>query len=131
MNTSIKKRICVVCQSKFNGYGRSWYCQPCANDVLYLQRKVTIKLHRRIKAGSMPKANALDCSDCGKPAICYDHRDYTKPYKVVPVCTGCNIRRGPAKKYFKNERERIIFSEKKLIKKPSFAELHRSPIKEK
>jgi hypothetical protein len=35
------------------------------------------------------------CVDCGNPAECYDHRDYTRPLKVEPVCKACNNRRGP------------------------------------
>lgn len=126
-----KKRICIVCLGNFKGHGRAWYCNACAIDVLFLQRRITVKLHKRIKAGVIPRADKLHCVDCGNSASCYDHRDYTKPYKVEPVCNGCNIRRGPAKKFFKNDRDRIIFSESRLIKKPSFAELFRLPIKEK
>src|SRR5882757_3040768 len=34
------------------------------------------------------------CADCNKPALAYDHRDYSKPLDVVPVCLPCNTRRG-------------------------------------
>lgn len=37
------------------------------------------------------------CTDCDKPAQVYDHRDYSRPLEVEPVCQKCNIRRGPAK----------------------------------
>lgn len=36
------------------------------------------------------------CVDCGAPAAVYDHREYARPLDVVPVCRGCNARRGPA-----------------------------------
>lgn len=36
------------------------------------------------------------CVDCGKPAQCYDHRDYLEPLDVDPVCMRCNGKRGPA-----------------------------------
>lgn len=35
-----------------------------------------------------------ECADCGKKAECYDHRDYSKPIDVEPVCIACNKRRG-------------------------------------
>lgn len=37
------------------------------------------------------------CVDCRtKPAVDYDHRDYTKPLEVDPVCRRCNLMRGHA-----------------------------------
>lgn len=38
----------------------------------------------------------VPCVDCGKPAQCYDHRDYLEPLDVDPVCVKCNQDRGPA-----------------------------------
>ena len=38
------------------------------------------------------------CIDCGATATCYDHRDYSKPWAVEPVCDRCNKLRGPATK---------------------------------
>jgi hypothetical protein len=29
----------------------------------------------------------------------YEHRDYTKPLQVEPVCRSCNALRGPGKPY--------------------------------
>lgn len=48
------------------------------------------------KRNELPAPDTLVCVDCGKPAQAYDHRDYTKPLDVQPVCDGCNVRRGPA-----------------------------------
>lgn len=42
----------------------------------------------------------VHCVDCGKPAIRYDHRDYSKPLDVRAVCGGCNWQRGQAKSFF-------------------------------
>ena len=41
----------------------------------------------------------VPCVDCGKRAEHYDHRDYTKPLEVEPVCRSCNKLRGPAHPY--------------------------------
>lgn len=46
--------------------------------------------------GEILPATNFKCSDCPKQAECYDHRDYTKPLQVDPVCRSCNLRRGPA-----------------------------------
>jgi len=47
-----------------------------------------------IKVGRLPRPSTLQCVDCGKPAKIYDHRDYTKPDEVTPVCASCNLKRG-------------------------------------
>lgn len=47
------------------------------------------------KAGLLPSLDGrVRCTDCERPAMVYDHRDYTNPLKVDPVCITCNIRRG-------------------------------------
>ena len=46
------------------------------------------------KSGKIPTHVGLDCADCGAEAIGYDHRDYSKPLDVDPVCYGCNAKRG-------------------------------------
>lgn len=38
---------------------------------------------------------SIPCVDCGRPAKVYDHRDYSRPLDVEPVCKGCNKKRGP------------------------------------
>lgn len=46
----------------------------------------------------LPSPREFACVDCGTRATEYDHRDYSKPLMVEPVCRGCNARRGPAKR---------------------------------
>lgn len=43
------------------------------------------------------KLENVKCVDCGNRATSYEHRDYTKPLEVEPVCNSCNMKRGPAK----------------------------------
>jgi hypothetical protein len=50
-----------------------------------------------VRAGRLPRAIELFCIDCDGPAQVYDHRDYSKPLDVEPVCRSCNAKRGPAK----------------------------------
>ena len=49
-----------------------------------------------VREGRLPRPATLTCADCGKPATCYDHRDYTKPLQVEAVCRSCNNVRGAA-----------------------------------
>ncbi len=43
------------------------------------------------------KKKRIPCTDCKKRrAIGYDHRDYSLPLNVEPVCGSCNIKRGAA-----------------------------------
>lgn len=53
-----------------------------------------------IRCGRMLSAvKSGKCWDCGRMASCWDHRDYTKPLEVEPLCRSCNRRRGPGAPY--------------------------------
>lgn len=49
-------------------------------------------------AGILPDLSTGEyaCTDCSGVASQYDHRDYSRPLDVEPVCAGCNHRRGKA-----------------------------------
>ena len=56
--------------------------------------------HAKLVVDAAKRAGELQpvsgpCMDCGKPATCYDHRDYNHPLAVDPVCRSCNGKRGP------------------------------------
>jgi len=75
------------------------YCNACVRwDGLQQRVRSSAMrlLHKAIKRGELPHPSTLVCVDCGRPARQYDHRDYTKPTDVAPVCRSCNCRRGPA-----------------------------------
>lgn len=52
-----------------------------------------------ISEGLLPAPTEFCCADCGADAEVYDHRDYTKPLEVDPVCRSCNSKRGSAEGY--------------------------------
>ena len=63
---------------------------------LQLRRRAMALVSKAIKHGELPKLDGtIACVDCGEPATAYEHRNYYHPLSVDPVCTGCNIRRGP------------------------------------
>ena len=75
-------------------YGRSYRAS----------RPLAVKAHRivarEIEGGRLARPDTFTCADCGRyEACCYDHRDYTKPLDVIPVCGGCNKLRGPGYPY--------------------------------
>lgn len=43
-----------------------------------------------------PLDGHIRCLDCSDAAVYWDHRDYCRPFDVVPVCAACNVRRGAA-----------------------------------
>jgi hypothetical protein len=55
-----------------------------------------IAVRKAVRAGALPPVDTQYCVDCGSFAEMYDHRDYSKPVHVDPVCRRCNIIRGPA-----------------------------------
>lgn len=77
-------------------------CRECFN-ILEAFRKVRAKashlVNGAVRAGKLPKPALADCVDCGVQAEVYEHRDYDFPLDVVPVCHGCNMRRGSAKQH--------------------------------
>jgi hypothetical protein len=62
-------------------------------------RQSTLKaaVRRAIATGKLVDPKTLLCVDCGEQAYCYDHRDWSKPLDVDPVCRAHNRKRGPAK----------------------------------
>lgn len=82
--------------SKCSGCGISigyhGYCAECKPKVKLAQREAKAIMLR----ANLPKADGQKCVDCGKRAFHYDHRHYSKPLDVVPVCRTCNMKRGPA-----------------------------------
>lgn len=63
------------------------------------RRRASEVLWRAIRKGKIPRLSrtvGIMCVDCGAVATCYDHRDYSKPLEVEPVCQSCNAIRGAA-----------------------------------
>ncbi|MDP9651932.1 hypothetical protein [Paraburkholderia caledonica] len=54
------------------------------------------EVRKAVLRGDLPPVTNHIYADCGKPAQAYDHRDYSKPLEVDPVCDSCNGRRGAA-----------------------------------
>lgn len=72
-------------------------CFPCAKtrqsapDV----RRAHSAVAKAVRCGELDHPKTLECVDCGAQARDYDHRDYSRPLDVVPVCRSCNKLRGP------------------------------------
>lgn len=81
-----------------NGCTVGYQCHEC-QPVRY-QDDPQCAAHRAvakaIAAGALKPIGEHDCADCGVKAEHYDHRDYSKPLEVEPVCRRCNYRRGSA-----------------------------------
>lgn len=50
-----------------------------------------------VRRGALPRPETRACVDCGGVARDYDHRDYSRPLEVEPVCRSCNKLRPAAK----------------------------------
>lgn len=86
------------CGQDYERYSRTtrYMCAPCSGPHLNLQRRAMSAVSRAVRRGDLPPAKSLQCLDCGTAAKHYDHRDYSKPLTVEPVCGPCNHKRGPA-----------------------------------
>ena len=59
------------------------------------------------RSGWLPVLDgSIKCVDCGNEATCWEHRDYSRPLDVDPICQSCNVRRGPAKSRMKWEQKK-------------------------
>ena len=73
--------------------GRLMYCMACAAYKEIVRGAVT----RAVLSGSLPRAKTEKCRRCDNQAHAWDHRDYSKPLDVIPLCRACNNRAEPAK----------------------------------
>lgn len=90
---------CSQCRKEMPRSTRSGLCYGCINKtqmVAYRHiRKATAKVSNAVKSGRLRSPRTMQCKDCGGRATEYDHRDYSKPLDVEPVCHSCNKLRGP------------------------------------
>lgn len=115
--------ICRFCKTEVKRVAKDGFCRKCGPMIrasikdAKLRRKVSrnfvgpptfavycadvrtnarCTMWKAIRAGRIIRLaeSGVRCVDCGELATCYDHRDYTKPLMVEPVCGGCNAKRG-------------------------------------
>lgn len=86
--------LCRICESPLTHVCRR-YCDCCRPIQRKFLAVVYKAMRHAIRDGLLAKPDGQACVDCGSPADRYDHRDYTKPLAVEPVCVKCNGRRGP------------------------------------
>ena len=72
-------------------------CVRCSGEHYYEGDRARARLGAAVKSGKISPAHTKMCVDCGYQAQVHDHRDYTKPLEVDPVCKSCNGYRGMAK----------------------------------
>ena len=77
----------IVKDSKYLRYTGEIALQNRAHNVV---RKARLM-------GLLPPASTFPCIDCNGVAYGYDHRDYSKPLEVDPICRSCNVKRGKAR----------------------------------
>jgi hypothetical protein len=96
-------KACLYCDGPIAKPGETWrtsrvYCRDCAKGSgpqCATRAKAALLVGRAIGAGRLAPPTLCYCADCGAPATEYDHRDYSRPLDVDPVCRRCNRLRGP------------------------------------
>ena len=90
--------VCVQCGGSLGRrIHNALICMACIDVGKQVKRVAHQAVKKAILAGKIRPVVDLLCDDCGDPAAIYDHRDYSKPLDVAPVCRSCNIRRGPGR----------------------------------
>ena len=94
---------CPACGINETMHKLSWLCRKCSEIRARRRADITRRSHKAVEqeilAGRLPPVKNLACVDCGEPAVCYDHRDYSKPIDVDAVCKSCDASRGPGAPY--------------------------------
>ena len=94
---SLSTKRCLICETDYQGRHNQMFCEyRCQRIGVKIQLRASYEVWKAVRRGDLPPAKALRCTDCGSPALEYDHRNYGKPLEVQPVCRLCNVRRGPA-----------------------------------
>lgn len=78
------------------GVTRFWNL-PEHMDLVW-QRDAMMYVRKAVARGVLPDLRNRDiaCVDCGAVATVYEHRSYSRPLDVEPVCRPCNGKRGTA-----------------------------------
>lgn len=73
------------------------YCTNCRPFVIAVITRAQSVVRNAKKRGELRPVWEHWCADCNNwSATAYEHRHYSKPLEVTPVCYGCNMKRGPA-----------------------------------
>jgi len=110
LTPNVKSRPCAICANPLDRVpkaARINICLRCAFVTNVIQKTAAGAVAQAVKAGRMPRARERFCVDCARPASDYDHREYSKPLAVEPVCRRCNLRRGPALDLYALARSRL------------------------
>lgn len=88
---------CIDCGASIaKRHGRARSCRRCGVARHLASARTGHMVKAAIRAGYLhPLDGSIYCVDCGATAEVYDHRDYSRPLVVEPVCRSCNCRRGP------------------------------------
>ncbi len=80
-------------RNKWLGLGKERDCRTV--EQMEWRVAVGALTKKAVKLGLLPALDgAILCVDCQRrAAACYDHRDYSQPLLVAPVCLPCNASR--------------------------------------
>ena len=105
MTGNSKHRACCDCGEPTRRHLSTPRCYPCSHQRIKQaaetasarrMRSAHAAVGRAVRAGKLDSPKLLACCDCGGQAANYDHRWYSRPLDVEPVCARHNKMRGPA-----------------------------------
>lgn len=91
--------LCLDCGQEYRANNvHQRRCTPCRIGGYGAKLRVSARnaVARAVAAGKLVRLAEVHvaCVDCGARATRYDHRDYTQPLRVDPVCHPCDRARG-------------------------------------
>ena len=97
MNPQYRWIDCQACGRQEWRYVTTKRCYRCSALAIMARNKACGQVGHAIRKGLLSPVAGLTCYRCGKPAKHYEHRDYSKPLDVEPVCVSCNVQLGIGK----------------------------------
>jgi hypothetical protein len=87
---------CAICSGVSIRFLGAQLCHPCADAHTRRRNKALSIVNNARLSGKLADPKSFKCADCSDQAYIWEHRDYSKPLDVQPVCYKCNRRRGLA-----------------------------------
>ena len=87
-------RTCAKCRSPY------WNKAKSKLDYMKMRNWAVGVVQMSKYKNLLESASKKKCVDCGNNANHWEHRNYSRPLLIEPVCQSCNIKRGKTEELF-------------------------------
>jgi hypothetical protein len=91
-----KVKTCSWCRSPYWNKARNSY------EYFAMRKWANEKVFQAMSKGFLSKPSNFKCKDCNRQAQEWEHRNYSRPFFIEPVCHRCNTKRGKTKNHYES-----------------------------